>query len=124
MSEPQYKAGTVAWTDLSVSDVPRIRDFYRAVIGWEPSAFNMGGWDDFNMNHPGTNQAASGVCLARGFTATIPPQWLIYVPVKDLEASLATCEKLGGKVLHRFDNKCCVIQDPAGALMVLMPATA
>ena len=118
------RPGAVAWVDLTVPDAPAVRDFYRAVVGWEPSPVDMGDYEDFNMNIPGTDVAAAGVCHARGGNAALPPQWLIYVVVRDLAASAATAERLGGAVLHR-GRRYCLIRDPAGAVMMIyQPDTA
>ena len=37
MSESKLVPGQLAWLDLTVADAERVRDSYRAVIGWEPS---------------------------------------------------------------------------------------
>lgn len=117
-------AGKVSWVDLTVPDAERLRDFYQAVVGWEPSPVGMGGYDDYNMNLPGTREPAAGICHAAGHNANLPPQWLIYVPVKDLPASVAACERLGGRVVCRHSEKFTVIQDPAGAVMMIYQADA
>lgn len=122
MSQEQPKLGRVFWADLTVADAPRVRDFYSAVIGWEPSPVSMGSYEDFNMTPLGAKDAAAGVCHARGDNANLPAQWLIYVQVKSLAESLASCERLGGKVLHRWQSGCVLIQDPAGAVMVICEA--
>jgi predicted enzyme related to lactoylglutathione lyase len=70
--------GKVTWVDLSVADATSLCDFYKAVVGWEPRPVKMGDYDDFNMNIPGTDQAAVGICHARSQNAHLPPQWLIY----------------------------------------------
>jgi predicted enzyme related to lactoylglutathione lyase len=119
MSQDQPPIGRFFWTDLTVADAPRVRDFYGAVIGWEPSPVSMGDYEDFNLTPPGATQPAAGVCHARGGNAKLPAQWLIYVPVENLEESLAACERLGGRVLHRMHSGCVLIQDPAGAVMVI-----
>src|SRR5437763_1742363 len=119
-SEP----GRIMWADLTVPDAPKVRDFYEAVLGWKPSPVSMGDYQDFNMLPPGSNEAAAGVCHARGGNANLPAQWIVYVPVKDLPASIATCERLGGKVLQRSESGWCLIQDPAGAVMMVGQATA
>ena len=38
MSEPAKRPpiGTFGWFDLTVDDAPRVRDFYREVVGWSP----------------------------------------------------------------------------------------
>ena len=63
--------------------------------------------------------AAAGICHARGGNAKLPPQWIIYVPVKDLARSVYACQHLGGKVLHRLSEHYVLIQDPAGAVMMI-----
>lgn len=115
--------GTITWFDLTVNDADRVRDFYRDVVGWTVEGFDMGGYEDYVMKAPG-GQAVAGVCHARGPNAGLPPQWLLYVTVADLDASLARCEALGGKRLteirqHGPTARYCVIQDPAGAVLTL-----
>ena len=43
---PKPKIGTIGWLDLTVPDAAPIRDFYKAVVGWEHQAFDMGGYED------------------------------------------------------------------------------
>lgn len=122
--QPQAKPGQIVWVDLTIPNADQVRDFYSQLIGWQPSPVDMGGYNDFNMNLPGTDLPAAGVCHTRGQNADLPPQWLIYIAVTDLDQRIQTCLELGGKViagpkgdgLHRF----CVIQDPAGAVAALV----
>jgi hypothetical protein len=54
--------------------------------------------------------------------ADIPPQWMIYITVDDLDASLARCAELGGVALTAVKDmggRMCVIRDPAGAVAAL-----
>jgi len=116
--------GSVTWTDLAVEDAERIRDFYSAVVGWTASGVDMGGYDDFNMNDPVTGAPVAGVCHARGGAADLPPVWLIYVNVEDIEKSIARCVELGGQVISGpkgmgGQGRYCVIRDPAGAALAL-----
>ena len=111
--------GKVTWVDLTVEDAPAIRDFYQQVIGWSPSPLQMsGGYDDYNMIPPGGTEAAAGVCHARGNNAKLPPRWLVYVGVKDLAASVAAVERLGGRATMHSKNYW-LIEDPAGAAMMI-----
>ena len=123
MADSQPKLGTVAWVDLTVADAEKLRDFYKNVIGWEPSPVKMGDYDDYNMVSPATEKPAAGICHARGDNAKIPPQWIVYVPVKDLEGSIKTAEKSGGSVVAKLGKTMCIIRDPAGAVMGLMQGT-
>ena len=113
--------GTITWHDLTVPDAPAVRNFYQAVVGWAPEPLNMGDYSDFVMRAEGEDVA--GVCHARGTNADLPPQWLMYVTVADLDHSLAECERLGGSVLTPIRSygggRYCVIKDPAGAVCAL-----
>ena len=53
MSEPNKpQVGSIGWTDLTVADAVRVRDFYRAVVGLKHEDVNMGGYSDFSMVPP------------------------------------------------------------------------
>src|SRR5204863_1219049 len=91
--------GAISWVDLTVPDAAKLRDFYAAVVGWKPSEVKMGDYADYCMNDPGSGSAVAGVCHARGENANLPPVWLIYITVANLDESIARCRKLGGVVL-------------------------
>lgn len=127
MSNPEPpKIGTVGWMDLTVPNAEELRDFYQDVAGWTPQPLDMGGYSDFVMSTP-DGQSVSGVCHARGGNAGLPAQWLIYITVADLDASVARCTERGGKILAGPKDagggaRFCVIQDPAGAVAALYQA--
>jgi predicted enzyme related to lactoylglutathione lyase len=118
------RVGSVGWHDLTVQDAVAIRDFYQAVVGWESSPVSMGEYDDYGMLVPATTEAVAGVCHARGPNANLPPQWLIYIRVADLESSLRQCAERGGEVIDgprgTGEERFCVIRDPAGAVAALV----
>lgn len=114
--------------DLTVADAEGIRDFYSAVIGWESEPLEMGGYADYFMKAPGSGDIVAGIVHARGVNAGLPPYWLAYFGVTDLDASLRQCTAGGGKVVSEImgdEQRYCVIQDPAGAYLALieLPAT-
>jgi uncharacterized protein len=116
--------GSISWIDLTIDGATSIREFYRKVTGWKTTDVEMGGYNDYCMNEPATGKAVAGICHARGENANLPPQWLIYINVEDLERSIASCVALGGKVVAGPKNmgkqgRFCVIQDPAGAVAAL-----
>jgi len=115
------RPGTVSWQDLTVADAEKVRDFYQAVVGWTPTTFSMGGYADFVMGAEGEDVA--GICHARGANADLPPVWLIYITVEDLDHSLAECLRLGGALVASprgyGGGRYCVIKDPAGAICAL-----
>ena len=84
----------------------------------------MGDYDDYNMTPPSGDKPAAGICHARGENARLPPYWIPYIAVADLAASIAACERLGGAVVARVGTNCCVIRDPAGAVIALLGPNA
>ena len=116
-------AGSILWHDLTVERAEEVRDFYRSVVGWESEPVSMGDYDDFNLLPPGSGEAVAGICHARGSNEGLPAQWLVYVSVEDLDASLSRCVEGGGDVVDgprsMGDARYCVIRDPAGAVMAI-----
>ncbi len=117
-------AGHIGWIDLTVPDAGRVRDFYQQVTGWTPSGIDMGGYEDFTMLPPGSETPVAGVCHARGSNSDMPPVWIIYIMVDDIEESVRRCEAHGGKVRKPIvsmgaSGRYCVIEDPAGAVSAL-----
>ena len=113
--------GIISWQDLTVADGESVRDFYQAVVGWKSEPLSMGAYADFVMSADSTPVA--GICHARGANAGLPPVWLIYITVEDLDHSLDECERLGGSLVAAprsyGGGRFCVIKDPAGALCAL-----
>lgn len=118
--------GTIGWRDLTVKDAETVRDFYKAVVGWNTKSEPMGGYDDYHMIPPGGDESAAGICHARGANADLPTQWLIYIVVESVEKSAQECERLGGEVVagprELGGGLFCVIRDPAGAVCALWQA--
>jgi hypothetical protein len=89
----------------------------------------MGDYSDFTMLAPADDAPTAGVCHARGGNADLPPQWLIYITVDDLDASLAQCSERGGEVIAGpkgmgSAGRYAVIRDPAGAAAALFEPAA
>jgi len=122
--ETTPRPGSIGWFDLTVPDAEGVRDFYAAVVGWTPAPVAMEGYEDFMMSNA-DGEAVGGVCHAKGPNDGMPPQWLAYVVVADLAASMARCHELGGEVvdgprgLGAFGTFC-VVRDPAGAHLALV----
>jgi hypothetical protein len=124
--QPEKAVGKIEWCDLTVPNADEVKDFYNQVIGWNAEALDMGGYSDYNMLSPETDQPIAGVCFARGENENLPPQWLLYITVEDVEASVRKCLELGGKTIDgprmMGDRKFCCISDPSGAVIGLIEA--
>ena len=120
MSDP-IPAGTIAWIDLTSGDAERARDFYAAVVGWQPDVSEMDGYDDYIMN-AADGQPVAGICHAKGISEDLPAQWLIYIAVADLDAALAKVVACGGEIVcppREAFARFAVIRDPAGAVCAI-----
>jgi predicted enzyme related to lactoylglutathione lyase len=127
--DPAPGSGTIAWTDLTVANAEEIRDFYSAVVGWEARPHDMGpgvGFVDYDLVPRGGDTPVAGICHALGTNENIPPVWLVYLTVADVDASAARCVALGGAVLDgprpMGSGRIAVIRDPAGAICALWHA--
>lgn len=122
---PTPPMGAITWSDLTVPDAVAVRDFYAAVCGWRAEPVAMNGYEDFAMVVEGKDGAVAGICHARGVNADVPPQWLNYVTVPALDASLAACLARGGAIVRPATDmgawgRMAIIRDPAGAVLALM----
>ena len=130
---PEQIIGEIVWRDLTVDDASGVRDFYVDVVGWESVDHPMPApsegeetYNDYVMQTPpgpGEGDAVTGVCHARGTNAKVPPQWLMYVRVADMDASLEKAKLRGGEVLDgprsMGNGRMAVVRDPAGAVLGL-----
>src|ERR1035441_2836911 len=69
----------------------------------------------------------AGLCHAKGENVGLPPVWLIYITVDDLDLGIRRCQELGGKLLRPAismgaSGRFCVIEDPVGAICALYEA--
>jgi uncharacterized protein len=124
MSSAEIKYGKIGWIDLTVKDAEKIKDFYSKVTGWNSLPLSMGDYDDFVMSPAGESDAAAGICHAKGVNEDIPPVWMIYINVPNIEESIAECKNLGGTVVKEIKNmgsygRYALIKDPAGAVCAL-----
>jgi len=114
----------ITWVDLTVEDAAPVRDFYAGVMGWQPEAVDMGGYSDYNMLDPESGEPTAGVCYARAGNEGIPPVWIVYFAVEDLDASLAHCAEKGGELVNgpraAGGSRYAIIKDPAGAVCALV----
>jgi len=117
-------SGRIGWVDLTVDDAEGVRDFYARVAGWRPLPVDMDGYSDFNMLAPDEDTPVAGVCHARGSNAGLPPAWLVYITVDDLDSAVAEAKLLGGAVISEAQGsvgepRFAVLRDPAGAAFAL-----
>jgi uncharacterized protein len=114
--------GQIGWVDLTVPDAEQVRDFYRAVVGWEYREVDMDGYADYAMTNL-EGRDVTGICHARGINEGLPAQWLVYFTVLDLAFAVDEAVAHGGAVITAPTDmgagQFAVIRDPAGAVCAL-----
>lgn len=123
-SDAGNETGRIVWTDLTVDNAEELRGFYQDVVGWGSEPVSMGDYDDFSMT-TASGIPVAGICHARGVNADLPPQWLVYIVVEDLDRSMAACTSNGGQIVTGptsigSHGRYSVIRDPAGASCALI----
>ena len=118
--ESEKTIGAITWIDLTVPNADGVRDFYKSVVGWNTMDINMGEYNDYCMASPSDNHVWAGICHAQGVNAGMPPAWIMYINVANLDESIAAVIKGGGEVVNgprKMGEKAryCIIKDPAGA---------
>lgn len=123
MATNEEARGRFSWFDLMTIDMTAATKFYAEVMGWELESWSGAGGDmpPYTM-WKGPSGPLGGVMAlpeeAKKMGA--PPNWMGYVVVPDLDATLAKAGELGAKVLMPpmaipTVGRFAVIADPQGA---------
>lgn len=115
-------AGTLCWADLTTPDPARTSKFYSNIFGWK---FVAGENDHSGYLHIKNGENfIGGVPPARYNSGEIPPHWLIYINVADVQAAAAKAVQLGARIrmgpetLERVGTFA-VIADPQDAIFAI-----
>lgn len=115
--------GSIGWVDLTVENATELKDFYAQIIGFESQGVSMGDYEDYTMSSPTDGQAKVGICHARGNNAHIPPVWMVYFYVKNIDESLTKLHRLGGQTIGDVQSmgkdRYVFIKDPQGIACAL-----
>ena len=121
--------GRFCWSELATSDDGAATSFYSELFGWTTEKHSMGGGHgDYTMLRlEGRDVGGLYKLMPEQQSHGIPPHWLSYVGVEDVDAITAKAESLGGKChLKPLDimdrGRMSVLQDPVGAAFALWQA--
>jgi predicted enzyme related to lactoylglutathione lyase len=112
----------LCWADLITPDAQRAEQFYSSVFGWklEKTPNDPSGY----VHIKNGEHYIGGIPPAEAGDPKLPPHWIIYFQVADVEASTKKVQQLGGKV-HMPPRKMegvgtwSVVADPQGAAFAL-----
>ena len=113
--------GALSWNELYTRDMPKATDFYSKLLGWDID--KVDGMEYWVASVKGRQNA--GMMPIRDEWGEMPPHWMAYFAVADIEAATDKVEKLGGKVHSRLIDmgdvgRGSVIADPAGAVLTII----
>jgi uncharacterized protein len=115
--------GEFCWSELVTSDSDAAFAFYAKVIGWKLlEDMDMGPMGTYRIFGVGEQRIGGMMTAPKG--ATMPPMWLYYVNVADLDAAMARATARGAKVMNGpmevpSGAKIAQMMDPQGAVFAL-----
>jgi uncharacterized protein len=121
----KHPAGSFCWIELATTDQNAAKSFYGSIFGWAPNDMPMGPDAFYTIFKLDGRDAAAGYTLRPDQIAQhVPPHWMLYIQVDNVDASAAKVPQLGGNVIVApFDvmdaGRMAVIQDPTGAYFCL-----
>lgn len=117
--------GEFIWYELMTPDPDRAKAFYDALVGWDIEP-QPAGEMDYRMIRRDDGGNAGGVLRITPDMAShgARPTWLGYVNVQDVDESLASIERAGGRTLMTHDiagvGRIAMVTDPQGAPFYVM----
>ena len=118
--ETAPEIGEASWHELMTTDAPAAMTFYKQVFGWQPSeTMDMGPAGKYQMfNRP--HGMIGGIMNKPPEMANVPPNWLIYFRVPDVDAAVERVKANGGRIVSGpmevpGGDKVATAVDPQGA---------
>jgi predicted enzyme related to lactoylglutathione lyase len=110
--------GRFSWHELMTTDYQKAFDFYRRLFGWEKtSEMDMGGGNMYFMY--GKGKPFGGIFNRPPEMAGMPPFWLCYVHVKDVQKAVDTATRSGARLqrgpMEVPGGMIAILGDPQGA---------
>jgi predicted enzyme related to lactoylglutathione lyase len=89
--------GRFVWHDLVTPDVEKSKKYYADLVGWTYKDWDMGPGGVYSMIHAGGTEWGGFMPLhaERG----VPPHWISYATVPDVDVATAKAQERGGQVL-------------------------
>jgi predicted enzyme related to lactoylglutathione lyase len=113
------KPGEFCWNELVTTSVPAAKKFYSALLGWKTKAFGKNAVGYTIILKGKTDKNGMGGMMKCPKPGN-PAQWIPYILVEDVDATVKKSKKLRGKVcVPPFDvptvGRIAVLSDPQGA---------
>jgi predicted enzyme related to lactoylglutathione lyase len=111
--------GSICWSELATRDMGAAKDFYSQVFGWGHETNPMDGGEPYTVWKVGDRMIAGGTEMNGNYPEGVPPHWLTYFAIDDVDQGVRKVEQLGGRVIvpaMEIDpGRFSVVTDPHGA---------
>lgn len=119
--EPKF--GEFCWNELATGNLKAAKDFYGKVFGWKFTDHEMGDMT-YTMIKAGNQEFAGIWSIPKDQEKHIPPHWMSYILVANIEESLEKARKNGASIVKPVTNagnygRFAIITDPTGAHVAL-----
>ncbi|MEE8270364.1 MAG: VOC family protein [Alphaproteobacteria bacterium] len=121
--------GTFMWNELCTTDTDKAKGFFAEVVGWQTREMDMGEAGSYTIFQSDGKDVGGMLKMEGEHWAGIPPHWMAYIHVADVDAAVGTATRLGGAVkMPPRDipgvGRISWIADPTGAVVALMTPEA
>jgi predicted enzyme related to lactoylglutathione lyase len=111
--------GALVWNELASPDLDASAAFYSGLFGWTVAPFEASPEPYLSIKNGEANNGGIRPLSPPG----VPPHWLVYFGVEDIDVALAKVQELGGtKIDGPIDigiAKIGIAKDPQGAIFAL-----
>lgn len=115
--------GAFSWSELMTSAPDKAAEFYGSLFGWKLESMPMPGGASGELYRVAkVAETAVGGMFKTPDGQPMPPQWMTYVTVQDVDATAAKAVELGGRILMPVTDiptvgRMATVQDPQGAVL-------
>src|SRR5438309_2655853 len=125
-TKTKYEHGQFSWVELGTTDSAAAKKFYGGLFGWTFEDMPAGPDMIYTMNKLGNHRTSALYKMGKDMQG-MPPHWLSYVTVDDVDATTAKAKQNGAKAMKEpFDvmdvGRMSVLTDPTGAHIALWQA--
>ncbi len=121
--------GAMSWNELATRDLGAAKSFFEALLGWNIQTGDVGGGMMYSGIFLAEDHPNGGMIeMNDEWPAEIPPHWMTYFTVDDVDAAAAKVTDLGGSIsvppqeipVGRFS----VVNDPQGGVFTIYKPSA